>query len=330
MCSGFWFKTTPMYSTHWRWKFLLPLCIAVISECCSPNIEEKPIASPTCGRVRYLQQHLMEQDPDEDYTEYGDWINRPSSESQYWPWLVVIGRRLSSPVKRHRKRNMYWCCHGTLITPAHVLTDFRCLQELLETGVKNRKKKKSVWKATRLRVRAGVTVFYQQRKVGAIHLPPSSTNVSVDETIRKHNRKDRLTLITLEEPLRLRRGVGVVCLPTVKHLAVEVEGTSAIVTGWGRSDSRINTHHADVIMICTRNCELILRDCIANFDSYYPGGFDGQLLCAHFTIGSDSSVCYGKPGGPLLVKEKSCHTLDGSCETRVVMIGVVNESICNG
>ncbi|XP_043189704.1 venom protease-like [Amphibalanus amphitrite] len=222
---------------------------------------------------------------------------RPADRSS-WPWAALLGE-LSAGSERPR-----WLCGGVLLGPRHVLTAAHCV---------------ATRQLSRLVVRLGehdlgaASSTRQERRVARAVVHPQFRRSLAD-----------LALLVLAEPVELSvGGAHPICLPPAD---ARPTGRSGYVVGWGRLG--FEEQQPDVLQEAlvtvqpTPPCEALYRR-TREYDTRFPGGWGGSVLCAADEQGGARDACQGDSGGPL--------SLERAPDGRFHLIGLVLEGMgCGG
>ena len=113
-----------------------------------------------------------------------------------------------------------------------------------------------------------------------------------------------IALIKLLKPANLGVGIGLVCLPDMRHaLPFDNLNKTCWITGWGTLSSGRSQPNAlmeaQIPLVSKRRCM-----------NFYPGEIDDSMLCAGLDAGG-VDTCQGDSGGPLVCEFNGTWFLEG-------------------
>ena len=113
-----------------------------------------------------------------------------------------------------------------------------------------------------------------------------------------------IALIKLLKPANLGVGIGLVCLPDMRHaLPFDNLNKKCWITGWGRLSSGGSYPNA----LMQAQVPLVSKGRCLNS---YPGEIDDSMLCAGLDAGG-VDTCEGDSGGPLVCEFNGTWFLEG-------------------
>ncbi|XP_012288816.1 trypsin-3 [Orussus abietinus] len=191
---------------------------------------------------------------------------KPANRIDY-PWVVIL------------RKNGYYKCTGSLLTPRHVITAAHCLVDSYAQQFQVAAGRYNV---------PGYDASEKQYRVRALH---------VHEYYNSKNFDNDIGIMELESPVQLNDDMQLICLPGESH--VDYSGLVGTVVGWGRTDKNsgnvFNTlHTGDVPILSTAQCSRSL---------YYQGQVTQNMMCAGYLQGG-RDACIGDSGAPLQVKRE--------------------------
>ena len=135
--------------------------------------------------------------------------------------------------------------------------------------------------------------------------------IGVAQIIRHENYKNPLSysndiaLIKLLKPADLGVGIGLVCLPDVRHaLPFDNLNKKCWITGWGTLSSGGSQPNS----LMEAQIPLVSKGRCLNS---YPGKIDDSMLCAGLDAGG-VDTCQGDSGGPLVCEFNGTWFLEGA------------------
>ena len=135
--------------------------------------------------------------------------------------------------------------------------------------------------------------------------------IGVAQIIRHENYKNPLSysndiaLIKLLKPADLGVGIGLVCLPDVRHaLPFDNLSKKCWITGWGTLSSGGSQPNS----LMEAQIPLVSKGRCLNS---YPGKIDDSMLCAGLDAGG-VDTCQGDSGGPLVCEFNGTWFLEGA------------------
>ena len=212
-----------------------------------------------------------------------------NATSHRWPWMVVFGRWTEAGLGD-------WFCGGTLITDRHVLTAAHCLrpEDAGAVGVRIADHDLTV----------SDEVAHQERNISRIVQHPQYGGSQND-----------LAVVRLAEPVESTFSVQPICLPPAgaEHLGQDVE-----VAGWGLLEFAGDTpdilQEVELRVTDPADCEAAYRR-VRQFETSFPGGFQGTKVCAGSRDGEPRDSCRGDSGGPLMALSDGSYQLVGVVST---------------
>ncbi|CAH3170581.1 unnamed protein product [Porites evermanni] len=213
--------------------------------------------------------------------------SRPSASSQIvggsvarvnsWPWQVMLIRSSGDQF-----------CGGSLVDPYWVVTAAHCVNGKSPSSIK-------------------VKLGAHYRTTGSVG---TEQEIRVARIIRHENYNNPLSysndiaLIKLLKPANLGVGIGLVCLPDMRHaLPFDNLNKTCWITGWGTLSSGRSQPNAlmeaQIPLVSKRRCM-----------NFYPEEIDDSMLCAGLDAGG-VDTCQGNSGGPLVCEFNGTWFLEG-------------------
>ncbi|CAH3182988.1 unnamed protein product [Porites lobata] len=213
--------------------------------------------------------------------------SRPSASSRIvggsvtrvnsWPWQVMLIRTSGSQF-----------CGGSLVDPYWVVTAAHCIRGISPSSIK-------VKLGAHYRTTSSVGT---EQEIGVVQI------ISHENYHNPLTYSNDIALIKLLKPANLGVGIGLVCLPDMRHaLPFDNLNKKCWITGWGTlssGGSQPNTlMEAEIPLVSKQRCL-----------NSYPGKIDDSMLCAGLDAGG-VDTCQGDSGGPLVCEFNGTWFLEG-------------------
>ncbi|XP_037273898.1 phenoloxidase-activating factor 2 isoform X3 [Rhipicephalus microplus] len=198
-----------------------------------------------------------------------------------WPWQAAVLKYESEILKFE--------CGGTLIASRYVLTVAHCVARFNGADRVPLKVRLGEWDTQSMKE------FYP-------HEDYDVGNIYIHQYFRNNSLWNDIALLELTRPVTFAPHISPICLPKLEDV---FEGTSCVVTGWGKDAYRTGKFanimkEVTVPVIDNPMCQNLLRQTrLGRYFRLHEG-----FICAGTEDGVDS--CKGDGGGPL-----SCYTPDG-------------------
>lgn len=198
-----------------------------------------------------------------------------------WPWQAAVLKYESEILKFE--------CGGTLIASRYVLTVAHCVARFTGDDRVPLKVRLGEWDTQSMKE------FYP-------HEDYDVGNIFIHQYFRNSSLWNDVALLELTRPVSFAPHISPICLPKLEDV---FEGTSCVVTGWGKDAYRTGKFanimkEVNVPVIDNPTCQNLLRQTrLGRYFRLHEG-----FICAGTEDGVDS--CKGDGGGPL-----SCYTPDG-------------------